>query len=66
MMGYNTGGSAVMTGRSLVRACDVPGRRVASPVHSMVRESSVTLVSGASCIPFERSSRFRRFPLVLP
>lgn len=28
----------------------------------MVRESSVTLVSGASRIPFERSSRFRRFP----
>jgi hypothetical protein len=28
----------------------------------MVRESSVTLVSGASRIPFERSSRIRRFP----
>jgi hypothetical protein len=55
-----------MTGRSLVPASDVTGRRVASPAHSMVRESSVTLVSGASRIPFERSSQFRRFPLVLP
>jgi hypothetical protein len=65
-MRYNRGGSAPMTGRSLVPARDVTGRRVTSPAHSMVRESSVTLVSGASCIPFERSSRFRRFPLVLP
>ena len=47
-----------MTERSLVPASDVTGRRVASPVHSMVRESSVTLVSGASRIPFERSGRF--------
>ena len=66
LLRYNTGGSALMTGRSLVPAYDVTARRVASPVHSMVRESSVTLVSGASRIPFERSSRFRRFPLVLP
>jgi hypothetical protein len=56
-MRYNVDGSAAMTGKSLVPVRDVTGRRVASPVHSMVRESSVTLVSGASRIPFERSNR---------
>src|SRR6185437_15907087 len=37
-------------------------RRVASPFNSMVREWSVTVASGVSRIPFERSSRIRRFP----
>ena len=46
----------MMTGRSLVPAGDVSGRRVTSPVYSMIRESSVTLLSGASRIPFARSS----------
>jgi hypothetical protein len=32
----------------------------------MVRESSVTVVSGASRIPFERSSRISTFPMALP
>jgi hypothetical protein len=31
-------------------------------VWSVVRESSATVVSGASRIPFRRSSQFRRFP----
>ncbi len=61
-MRYKVNGGAVMTDIALVRAHGVWGRRVASPVLSMVRESSVTLVSGASRIPFERSSRIRRFP----
>jgi transposase len=37
-------------------------RHGVSPLLSMVRDSSVTVVSGASRIPFERSSRIRRFP----
>lgn len=61
-MQYKVNGSADMTDTSLVRACGVIGRCGASLSLSMVRESSVTLVSGASRIPFERSSRFRRFP----
>lgn len=61
-MDYNENDSAKMTDQSLVRARGVSHRRKASPVKSMVRESSVTLVSGASRIPFERSSRFRRIP----
>jgi hypothetical protein len=61
-MGYKANGSAEMTDASLVRAHGDYGRLGVSPFLSMVRESSVTLVSGASRIPFERSSRFRRFP----
>jgi hypothetical protein len=61
-MRYKVSGSAEMTDTSLVRARGVSRRPGASPSLSMVRESSVTLVSGASRIPFERSSRFRRFP----
>ena len=61
-MGYKGNGDAEMTDTSLVRVRGVSRRRSASPSLSMVRESSVTLVSGASRIPFERSSRFRRFP----
>lgn len=52
-MRYKVNGSAEMTDTSLVRARGVIRRRVASPSLSMVRESSVTLVSGASRIPFE-------------
>uniref|UniRef100_UPI002D7F31FE IS110 family transposase n=2 Tax=Paraburkholderia aspalathi TaxID=1324617 RepID=UPI002D7F31FE len=37
------------------------GRGV-SPLESMVRDSSATVVSGVSRIPFRRSSQFRRFP----
>src|ERR1700680_1434747 len=33
-----------------------------SPLESMVRDSSATVVSGVSRIPFRRSSQFRRFP----
>jgi transposase len=62
LMRYKANGSAEMTDTSMVRACGVNGRRSASPLLSMVRESSVTVVSGASRIPFERSSRIRRFP----
>jgi hypothetical protein len=36
--------------------------RAVSPLESMVRDSSATVVSGASRIPFRRSSQFRRFP----
>ena len=62
LMRYKANGSSGMTDTSLVRACGVSGRRGASPLLSMVRESSVTVVSGVSRIPFERSSRIRRFP----
>ncbi len=61
-MGYKVNGSAEMTDKSLVRAHGVRRRFGASPSLSMVRESSVTVVSGVSRIPFERSSRIRRFP----
>jgi transposase len=61
-MSYKVNGGAEMTDTSLVRALGVSTRLVASPSESMVRDSSVTLVSGASRIPFQRSSRFRRFP----
>jgi len=54
-MRYKVNGSAEMTDPALVRA-------VASPLESMVRESSATVVSAAMRIPFRRSSRFRRFP----
>src|ERR1700741_4486000 len=39
-----------------------PARREVSPLESMVRDSSATVVSGASCIPFVRSSQLRRIP----
>jgi hypothetical protein len=55
-MTYNVGSSAAMTDNPLVRAYDAGKRREASPGLSMVRESSVTVASGASRIPFERSS----------
>ena len=47
-MRYNVNGSADMTDPPLVRAC-------ASPLISMVRDSSATVASGASRIPFKRS-----------
>ena len=62
-MAYKENGCAAMTDTSLVRARGVRGRCGASPTLSMVRESSATVVSTAMCIPFERSSRNRRFPL---
>jgi len=55
LLRYKVNGSAVMTDPALVRA-------VASPLESMVRDSSATVVSGASRIPFVRSSRIRRLP----
>src|SRR5215472_18196605 len=61
-MRYKENGSAAMTDTALVHPRDVCKRRTGSPLESMVRESSVTVVSGASRIPFERSSRLRRFP----
>jgi len=61
-MGYKANGGAEMTDKSMVRAHGDSRRLGASPALSMVGESSVTVVSGASRIPFERSSRFRRFP----
>jgi transposase len=61
-MRYKVNGSAEMTDTSLVRARGVVGRRGVSPLLSMVRESSATVVSAAMRIPFERSSRIRRFP----
>jgi len=61
-MRYKANGSAGMTDTSLVRARGVVGRRGVSPLLSMVRESSATVASGTSRIPFERSSRIRRFP----
>ena len=54
-MRYKEVGSAEMTDHSMVRA-------VASPLESMVWDSSVTVASAAMRIPFKRSSRFRRFP----
>ena len=39
-----------------------PARRIVSPLESMVRDSSATVVSSASCIPFTRSSQLRRIP----
>ncbi len=64
LLRYKVDGSAVMTDTSLVRARGVSRGLGASPslIMSMVRESSVILVSGASRIPFGRLSRFRRFP----
>jgi transposase len=59
---YKVNGSAAMTDTSLVRARGVRSAAVASPLLSMVRDSSATVVSGASRIPFERSSRDRRLP----
>ena len=56
---YNVSGSAEMTDLPLVRAC-------ASPLISMVRESSATVASVAMRIPFERSSRISTFPMALP
>jgi len=53
---YKANGSAEMTDTSLVRDRGVVGRRVVSPLLSMVRESSARVASGASRIPFERSS----------
>ena len=50
-MDYNENDSAKMTGTPLERARGALPRRKASPVPSMVRESSATLVSGASRIP---------------
>jgi hypothetical protein len=52
---YKVNGSADMTDPALVRA-------VTSPLESMVRDSSVTLVSAVMRIPFMRVSRIRRFP----
>jgi hypothetical protein len=54
-MRYKVNGSADMTDPPKVRAC-------ASPLVSMVRDLSATVASGASRIPFKRSSRIRRFP----
>jgi hypothetical protein len=59
---YKVIGSAVMTDTSLVRARGVHGATVVSPLMSMIRDSSATVVSGASRIPFVRSSRIRRLP----
>lgn len=39
-----------------------PTRRRVSPLESVVRDSSATVVSGASRIPFTRSSQSRRIP----
>ena len=54
-MRYKVNGSAEMTDPPMVRA-------VASPLESMVRDSSATVVSAAMRIPFKRSSRIRRIP----
>jgi len=54
-MRYKVNGSAGMTDPAMVRA-------VASPLESMVRDSSATVVSAAMRIPFKRSSRIRRLP----
>jgi transposase len=62
LLRYKVNGSAGMTDTSLVRARGVRSATVASPLLSMVRDSSATVVSGARRIPFERSSRNRRFP----
>jgi len=53
-MRYKVNGGAEMTDASLVRARGADRGVVASPSLSMVRDSSVTLVSGESRIPFER------------
>ncbi|MFN8993788.1 MAG: hypothetical protein ACK5X3_09055, partial [Pseudomonadota bacterium] len=57
---YKANGSAGMTDTSLVRARGVCDATVASPLLSMVRRSSATVVSGASRIPFDRSIPDRR------
>ena len=54
-MRYKVNGSAEMTEQSMVRA-------IASPRESMVGDSSATVASGASRIPFKRVSRIGRFP----
>jgi transposase len=54
-MRYKVDGSAAMTDPAMVRA-------IASPIESMVRDSSATVVSAAMRIPFKRSSRMRRIP----
>ena len=52
-MGYKVNGGAEMTDTSLVRAHGDCYRLGVSPSLSMVRESSVTLVSAAMRIAFE-------------
>jgi hypothetical protein len=59
---YKVNGSAAMTDPSSVRVSGDIRRRSVSPLLSFVRDSSATVASGASRIPFERSSRNRPFP----
>jgi hypothetical protein len=55
-----------MTDTALVRARSVVRRREVSPLVSMVRESSATVVSTAMCIPFERPESNSTTPMALP
>ena len=59
LLRYKVNGRAVMTDAALVRA-------VASPLESMVRDSSATVASGASRIPFVRSKSNSTLPVALP
>ena len=49
---YKVNGSAEMTDKALVRARSGCDRCGASPIESMVRGSSATVVSTVMCIPF--------------
>ncbi len=50
-MRYKANGSAEMTDTSMVRARGVVGRRVVSPLLSMVRGSSATVANGREPYP---------------
>ena len=58
-MRYKANGSAEMTDLPLVRAC-------ASPLISMVRDSSATVVSAAMPHPVQEIESNSTFPMALP
>lgn len=60
LLRYKANGSAVMTDTSFVRARGVVGRCGASPLLSMVRRPSATVVSGAIRIPLSAPRRRKR------
>jgi len=62
MLRYKVDGSAEMIDDALVRVRRGCSRCGASPLESMVRGSSATVVSAATCVSFMRSIRIRRLP----
>lgn len=62
LLSYKVNGSAAITDTGLLRTRGVCSATFASLLLSMVLDSSATVVSGASRIPFGSSSRNRRLP----